>query len=132
MVDHVKRGGGAALAALVVVSCTSPPSLHDHIVASQPKPCDRADCINPHILAVEDGYELTTAFRGAFTHHHVRADDLSRALRALPMSAWPRGPEILITPTDVVDDGPLVQVRVRDAERICRELGLTPTIRPGG
>jgi hypothetical protein len=99
---------------------------------SHAEPCHRADCVNPHILAVEDGYEITTFFEGAFTHQHVTENALSRFLLGLPMSAWPRGPEILITPTDVVDDGPRVQMRVRDAERICRELGLTATVRPGG
>jgi hypothetical protein len=59
-------------------------------------------CFNPHVLAVEDGYDVTTFLGSKPQHAQIPAQDLAKYLQALPMQAWPRGPSIAISPTDVV------------------------------
>lgn len=94
--------------------------------------CRPDACFNPHILASEREFYITT-FVGKTP---VRARVAPRALRdyliRLPVSVWPRGPEILISPEDDVYDGRAVQQNVLEAQSICRELGLDVQLRMGG
>ena len=82
------------------------PNLHDRIMAAHTfQYCRPPDaCSNPHVLAVESGYNVTTFLGSKPQHAQVPAKDLAKYLQALPMQAWPRGPSIAISPTDVVTD----------------------------
>jgi hypothetical protein len=89
-------------------------------------------CSNPHILAFESGY-LITSFAGSTPRHEAaHGEELEDKLLALPMSAWPQGARILISPSDDVMDWQSVQRNLREAERVCRSLGLDVQFRPGG
>jgi hypothetical protein len=89
-------------------------------------------CFNPHVLAVENGYSVTT-FMGAKPQYvHVATGKLAEHLQRLPMQAWPLGPSILISPTDDVIDGRAVQQNLDAAQQLCRSMGLNVQIRPGG
>jgi hypothetical protein len=122
---------------LLLVSCHSSESdkaaLRNRIRAGRAEQYCRPDaCFNPSILSTENEYDVT-AFAGAKpVLARVPLQKLHSYLLGLPLSAWPQGPAIIITPTDVVDDGQAVQRNLRQAEVVCRELGLEVQIRPGG
>src|ERR1700720_918496 len=90
---------------LIFASCRQQANLHDRIVATDTsKYCLPDACFNPHVLAVENGYDVTTFLGAKPQHAHVAAKDLAKYLQALPVQVWPRGPSIAISPTDVVTD----------------------------
>jgi hypothetical protein len=109
------------------------PNLYERIVtASASRVCTDSTCFNPHVLAHETGYDVTT-FRGSKPQYaHIPMKKLAEYLQALPMQAWPRGPSITISPTDVVIDPHAVEDNFIAAERLCRCLGLQVQVRPGG
>ena len=51
---------------------------------------------------------------------------------ALPLSDWPLGPTIGISPSDDVMDSQAIQKNLDDARSTCRSLGLEVQFRPGG
>jgi hypothetical protein len=123
---------------LLLTACKSrpqpAPNLRARIAAaSASRKCHPPDqCFNPSILAAENGYFITT-FSGAKPQHaQLRVEALRDYLLGLPMSAWPRGPSVEITPTDDVTDGHAVQRNLEEAQHICHSLGLDVEIRPGG
>jgi hypothetical protein len=123
---------------LLLTACKSrqrvAPDLRARIAAaSASQKCHPSDeCVNPHILAVENGYFITTFVGAKPQHTQVRVAALRDYLLGLPMSAWPRGPAILISPTDDVTDWRTVQRNLEEAQHTCRSLGLDVEIRPGG
>jgi hypothetical protein len=102
----------------------------DRILAG--KYCTSDACFNPDILAVEDGFYVTTHTGPKLISTHVPARELSKYLQSLPTRAWPRGPSILISPSDDVTDGKAVNATFEAALQICRSLGLDVQVRPGG
>src|ERR1700719_1021692 len=80
------------------------PNLHDRIMAAHTSQyCRSPDaCFNPHVLAVESGYDVTTFIGSKPQYAQVPARDLAKYLQTLPMQAWPRGPSIAVSPTDDV------------------------------
>jgi hypothetical protein len=62
----------------------------------------------------------------------VPPETLGDELLRLPMSAWPRGPSIIISPTDDVRDSHAPDARFENAIRVCRDLGLDVQRRMGG
>jgi hypothetical protein len=119
---------------LISPSCGDSASLHDRIiVADTSKYCRLPDeCSNPHVLAVENGYEVTTFLGSKPQHAHVPAKNLAKYLQALPMQVWPRGPSIAISPTDVVTDQHAVEQNFYAAQEVCRSMGLQVQVLPGG
>jgi hypothetical protein len=115
-------------------SCGQNGNLHDRIIASETsKYCRLPDaCFNPHVLAVETGYDVTTFLGSKPQHAHVAAKDLAKYLQALPMQVWPRGPSIAISPTDDVTDQHAVEQNFYAAQQICRAMGLQVQILMGG
>jgi hypothetical protein len=110
------------------------PNVRDRIMAAHTSQnCRLPDaCANPHVLAVESGYIVTT-FRGSKPQHaQIPAKDLAKYLQALPMQAWPRGPTIAISPTDVVTDPYAVERNLHAAQQVCGSLGLEVHVLPGG
>ena len=62
---------GVALC-LIPVSCRQNANLRDRIVAANTsKYCLPDACFNPHVLAVETGYEVTTFLGSKPQHAHV-------------------------------------------------------------
>lgn len=121
---------------LLAASCRkteAEPSLRDRILAANPSQyCLPNACFNPLVLAVEDGYYVTT-FAGAKPQYlHVSPKDLSKYLQRLPMQAWPQGPKISISPSDFEIDGKAVARNLETAQQICQSLGLDVQVRPGG
>jgi hypothetical protein len=110
------------------------PSLHDRLLAaSSTQYCRVPDaCSNPHVLAVENGYEVTTFLGSTPQRAHVPIAKLAQYLDALPTRAWPRGPTIDISPTDVATDLHTVAQNLSAAEQVCRSLGLAVHVWPGG
>ena len=110
------------------------PNLHDRIMAAQTSQyCRPPDaCSNPHVLAVESGYEVTTFLGSKSQYAHVPVKDLANYLEALPMQDWPRGPSIALTPTDVVTDEHTIEDKLHAAQQLCRSLGLEVQVLPGG
>jgi len=121
---------------LLSVDCrkTEQVNLHDRIAAAQTsRYCHLpAACINPHVLAVDNGYEVTTFLGSKPQHAHVSAEALAAYLQSLPMQVWPRGAVIEISPTDIVIDGKTVQRNLVAAEQLCRSMGLEVNVLPGG
>jgi hypothetical protein len=123
---------------LLLTACKSGPSLASDLRArigsvSASQKCLSPDpCINPHILSIESGYFITTFAGTKPRYAQVRAEALRDYLVGLPMSAWPRGPSVLISPTDDVTDWHAVQRNLEEAQRVCRSLGLDVKILPGG
>jgi hypothetical protein len=118
---------------LIPVSCRQNVNLRDRIIATDTsKYCLPDACFNPHVLAVETGYEVTTFLRSKPQHAHVAASDLAKYLQALPMQVWPRGPSIAISPTDVVTDQRAVTQNFDAAQKLCRSMGLQVQVLPGG
>jgi len=89
-------------------------------------------CFNPHILAVESGYEVTTFIGSKPQYVHVPTKDLAKYLSGLSMRVWPEGPLIRISPTDDVTDWHAVEENLRAAEHLCHSMGLDVKILPGG
>ena len=103
------------------------------INAKTSQDCHPTDaCFNPIILVVENGYDVTTFAGNRPQHVQLRPEALREHLVALPMVAWPRGPMILITPSDVVTDAHALRKNLEEAKRICRSLSLDVEFRPGG
>jgi hypothetical protein len=92
----------------------------------------REACLNPHILSLESGYVVTTFIDAKPQYWQVRAADLKDQLLGLPMSAWPRGPVITISPSDDVSAPKAVRQNFSAAQDLCRSLGLEVQIRRGG
>jgi len=115
-------------------SCRRKPHLNDRITAADTsKYCHLPDaCFNPHVLAVETGYDVTTFLGSKPQHAHVSDKDLAKYLESLPMEVWPRGVMIAISPTDDVTDKRAVARNFYAAQQICRSLGLQVEVRPGG
>ena len=123
---------GVALC-LIPVSCRQNANLRDRIVAADTsKYCLPDACFNPHVLAVETGYEVTTFLGSKPQHAHVAAKDLAKYLQSLPMQVWPRGPSIAISPTDDVTDQHAVEQNFLAAQEVCRSIGLQVQVIPGG
>lgn len=122
---------------LVAMSCKKnghEPNLRDRILAAHTSQyCRPPDaCSNPHVLAVENGYEVTTFVGSKPQYAHVAAKDLATYLQALPMQVWPRGPSIVLSPTDDVTDQHKVEQNLHAAQQICAYMGLDVQILPGG
>jgi hypothetical protein len=86
-----------ALILLVTAGKSRPapaPDLRARIIAaSASRMCHASDgCFNPHILAIETGYFVTTFTDSKPQHAQVRVEALSDYLVRLPISAWSRGP----------------------------------------
>lgn len=89
-------------------------------------------CANPHILAFESGY-LLTSFTGTTPRSQaMHSEELRERLLSLPMTAWPQGTKVLISPSDDVMDWQSIQKNLKKAEQTCRSLGLDVQLRPGG
>ena len=110
------------------------PKLHDRIMAAHTSQfCRPPDaCFNPHVLAIEAGYDVTTFIGSKPEHERVPAKGLATYLQALPVQAWPRGPSITISPSDVVLDPRAVEQNFNAAQQLCRSLGLEVQVQPGG
>jgi hypothetical protein len=118
---------------LIFASCRQQPNLHDRIIAADTsKYCLPDACFNPHVLAVETGYEVTTFPGSKPQHAHVAAKGLAEYLQSLPMQVWPRGPSIAISPTDDVTDQLAVEQNFLAAQEVCRSIGLQVQVIPGG
>jgi hypothetical protein len=118
---------------LIFASCRQQANLHERIIAADTsKYCLPDACFNPHVLAVESGYEVTTFLGSKPQHAHVAAKDLAKYLQSLPMQVWPRGPSIAISPTDDVTDQRAVTQNVNAAQQVCRSIGLQVQVLPGG
>src|ERR1700720_1345834 len=93
-------------------------NLHDRIMAAHTSQyCRSPDaCSNPHVLAVEDGYYVTTFLGSKPEYGQVEAKDLAKYLQALPMHTWPGGPSIAVSPTDDVTDQHAVEQNLRAAQ----------------
>jgi len=114
-------------------SCGQNAKLHDRIVAADTsKYCLPDACFNPHVLAVETGYEVTTFLGAKPQHAHVPTKSLAKYLQGLPMQVWPRGPSIAISPTDDVTDQRAVTQNFDAAQQVCRSMGLQVQVLPGG
>lgn len=118
---------------LIFVSCKQNVNLHDRIIATDTsKYCLPDACFNPHVLAVENGYEVTTFLGAKPQHAHVPTEGLAKYLQRLPMQVWPRGPSIAISPTDDVTDQHAVEQNFFAAQELCRSIGLQVQVIPGG
>jgi hypothetical protein len=102
------------------------------MAADTSKYCRPDACFNPHVLAVENGYDVTTFLGSQPQHAHVSSRDLAEYLESLPMEVWPRGALIAISPTDDVTDQRAVSRNFYAAQQICRSLGLEVQVLPGG
>ena len=123
---------GVALC-LIPVSCRQNVNLRDRIIATDTsKYCLPDACFNPHVLAVENGYEVTTFLGAKPQHAHVPTEGLAKYLQRLPMQVWPRGPSIAISPTDDVIDQHAVEQNFLAAQQACRSMGLQVQVLPGG
>ena len=122
-----------AVLCVTSASCNQKANLHDRIIAADTSKYCRPDaCFNPHVLAVETGYDVTTFLGSKPQHAHVAAKDLAKYLQALPIQVWPRGPSIAISPTDVVTDQHAVAQNFDAAQQVCRSMGLQVQVLPGG
>jgi hypothetical protein len=110
------------------------PNLRDRIVAAHTSQyCRLPDaCSNPHVLAVENGYDVTTFLGSKPQYAQVPAKNLAKYLQALPMQAWPRGPSISVSPTDDVTDQHAVEQNLHAAQQLCGSMGLEVQVLPGG
>jgi hypothetical protein len=111
------------------------PNLHDRIMeAHTSQYCRPPDaCSNPHVLAVESGYYVTTFLGSKPQHVQITSKEaLVRYLQAIPMQAWPRGAIIDVSPTDVMTDQSAVEQNLQTAQQVCRSAGLEVRVLPGG
>ena len=114
-------------------TCGQKANLHDRIIAADTsKYCLPDPCFNPHVLAVENGYDVTTFLGAKPQHAHVPTKSLAKYLQSLPMQVWPRGPSIAISPTDDVTDQRAVTQNFDAAQQVCRSMGLQVQVLPGG
>ena len=109
-------------------------NLHDRIMAAHTSQyCHPPDaCFNPHVLAIESGYDVTVFLGSKPQHAHVAAKDLANYLQELPMQAWPRGPSISVSPTDDVTDWHAVEQNLNAVQQLCRSMGLEVQVLHGG
>jgi hypothetical protein len=84
------------------------------------------------VLAVETGYDVTTFIGSKPQRANVALTEIAKYLESLPMQAWPRGPLIEITPTDVATDRKAVNRNFNAAQQIFRSMGLEVQVRSGG
>ena len=122
---------------LLLLSCRNggqESNLYDRIIAADTsKYCRVPDaCFNPHVLAVESGFYVTTFLGSKPRYKHVPTKELARYLLAIPMEAWPRGPSIAVSPTDDVIDHNAVERNFYAAQQICRSMGLEVQVLFGG
>jgi len=118
---------------VISTSCRQNVNLRDRIIAADTsKYCLPDACFNPHVLAVETGYDVTTFLGSKPQHAHVSAGHLAKYLQSLPMQVWPRGPSIAISPTDDVTDQHAVEQNILAAQEVCRSMGLEVQVLPGG
>jgi hypothetical protein len=110
------------------------PNLHDRIMAAHTSQyCLQPNaCFNPHVLALESGYDVTTFLGSKPQYAQVPAKDLAKYLQVLPMQAWPRGPSISLSPTDDVTDQHAVEQNLHAAQQLCASMGLAVQVLPGG
>lgn len=94
--------------------------------------CHSNACFSPHILVIEKGYFVTVFTGDRPRSNAVSTEALGEYLTALPMSAWPVGPIVGISPSDDVIDSQAIQKNLDQAQRICRSLDLDVQFRPGG
>jgi len=94
--------------------------------------CHTNACFSPHILVIEKAYFVTVFTGDRPQSTTVSIERLGEYLTALPMSAWPAGPIIGITPSDDVIDSQAIQTNLEQAQRTCQSLGLDVQFRPGG
>jgi hypothetical protein len=128
-----------ALALLFTVTgCTKKPQqkmdLRARITAaSTSQYCHSSNaCFSPHILVIEKGYFVTVFTGDQPQSAAVSAEALGEYLTALPMSAWPLGPIVGISPSDDVFDSQAIQKNLERAQQTCRSLGLDVQFHPGG
>jgi hypothetical protein len=108
-------------------------NLRDRIIAANTSQyCLPDACFNPSVLAFEDGYYITTFVGTKSQHTRVTGKGLAKYLQELPMQAWPRGPFIVISPSDDVYDGLAVAQNFQAGQQLCRSLGLEVEVRRGG
>lgn len=126
----------ASVLSFSLASCRarSGPNLRNRILAANTSQyCRLPDaCFNPLVLAIEDGFEVTTFQGSKPTHVHVLTRDLARYLQSLPMQAWPRGPSIVLSRSDDVTDEKAIERNLDIARQLFRSAGLTIEFRPGG
>jgi hypothetical protein len=110
------------------------PNLHDRILsANTSQYCHPPDaCFNPVVLAIEDGFEVTTLQGSKPRTVHVPAKDLGKYLQSLPMQAWPQGPSIVLTRSDDVIDEKTIERNLDDARRLLQSFRLEVQFRPAG
>jgi hypothetical protein len=109
-------------------------NLHDRIVAADTTRYCGADgrCFDPQVIADSSGFDVTTFIGRKLQSNHVPAKDLASYLQALPMEAWPGGPSVIVSLTDVDTDPHAVEQNFNVAQQACRSLGLEVHVRPGG
>ena len=100
--------------------------------ARNPQYCRSNACFSPHILVIESGYFVTVFAGDRPQSTSVSTEALGEYLTTLPMSAWPLGPIVGITPSDDVIDSRAIKKNLDQAQRTCRSLGLDVQLRPGG
>jgi hypothetical protein len=123
---------GVALC-LLYPSCRQNANLRERIIsADASKYCLPDACFNPHVLAVETGYDVTSFLGSKPQHAHVPTKNLAKYLQSLPMQAWPRGPSISVSPTDDVTDQHSVEQNFLAAQQVCRSMELQVQVLPGG
>ena len=129
---------GALLLLLIPTACTRKPqkkvALRARVTAARTwQYCHSPnECFSPHVLVIESGYFVTVFAGGRPQSTAVSTETLGEYLTALPMSAWPLGPVVGITPSDDVIDSKSIQKNLEQAQRVCRSLGLDVQFRPGG
>jgi hypothetical protein len=109
-------------------------NLHDRIIAADTTKYCGADgrCFDPQVIADESGFDVTTFIGSKLQSTHVPAKDLASYLRALPMEAWPGGPSVIVSLTDVATDPHAVEQNYKVAQQVCHSLGLEVHLHAGG
>jgi hypothetical protein len=124
----------ALLLVFIATGCTKKNvDLRTRIAAARTSQyCHSNACFSPHILVIEKGYFVTVFTGDRPQRTAVSTEALGKYLTALPMSAWPAGSIVGITPSDDVIDSQAIQKNLDQAQRTCRSLGLDVQFRPGG
>jgi hypothetical protein len=92
---HLIPATAGVFLCLIFASCRQNVNLRDRIIANDTsKYCLPDACFNPHVLAVENGYEVTTFLGAKPQHAHVPTKSLAKYLQSLPMQVWPRGRQL--------------------------------------
>jgi hypothetical protein len=109
-------------------------NLHDRIIAADTTRYCGADgrCFDPQVIADESGFNVTTFIGRKLHSAHVPAKDLASYLQTLPMEAWPGGPSVIISLTDVGTDPHAVEQNFNAAQQVCHSMGLDVHVHPGG